>query len=279
MCYITFMQNIFISTIRFSVVLGLALSVFVGEAFAAPILTPASVTAISNTSATLTAKMANPSARNTAVWFEWGDTANPTTVIGQRDILGEGYFQGYLSGLTPGTTYYFRAAALEGGVTVYSAVVAFTTRGGASNVPNANTVQLNTISSSGVTSATNPANVVTTSTANTTNTTVATPAPTVVKANTSAVKTTSVAKTSNTKTDNPCVGVQGGTTIGNIVGTAAVGNSVGILPGTLLGWIALLIGLLIVFLIAAMILDSVEERRKAREEAKRKRLEREKETE
>lgn len=273
------MQNIFISTIRFSVVLGLALSVFVGEAFAAPVLTPASVTAVSNTSATLTAKMANPSSKNTAVWFEWGDTANPTTVIGQRDILGEGYFQGYLSGLTPGTTYYFRAAALEGGVTVYSAVVAFTTRGGASNVPSTNTVQLNTVSSGGITPVANTANVVTTS-SNTTSGAVtpvsqtASVAQSATKTKTSAVKTTS-----NTRVDNPCIGVQGSTAIGNTAGTAAVGNSVGVLPGTLLGWVSLLVGLLIVFLIAAMILDSIEERRKAREEAKRKRLEREKEIE
>ncbi len=275
------MQNILISTIRFSVVLGIALSVFVGEVFAAPVLTPASVTAVSNTSATLTAKMANPSARNTAVWFEWGDTASPTTVIGQRDILGEGYFQGYLSGLTPGTTYYFRAAALEGGVTVYSAVVAFTTRGGVANVPNTSTVQNNTVSLAGATLGSNTANVVTTS-SNTTSGAVA-PASQTASVAQSVTKTktnTSTAKTtSNTKTDNPCVGVQGGTAIGNTAGTAAVGNNMGVLPGTLLGWVSLLVGILIIFLITAIILDSVEERRKAREEAKRKRLEREKEIE
>lgn len=275
MCYIVLMQNILISTIRFSVVLGLALSIFVGEAFAAPVLSPASVTAISNTSATLVAKMANPSSKNTAVWFEWGDTPNPTTVVAMRDIFGESFFQGYLSGLNPGTTYYFRAGALEGGVTVYSAVVAFNTRGAVANTPNTSTVQNNTVSLAGATVNSNTANVATASS----NTTSGATSQTASVAQ-SATKTNAVpAKTSNTKTDNPCVGVQGGTAIGNTAGTAAVGNSVGVLPGTLLGWVALLIALLIVFLIAAMILDSVEERRKAREEAKRKKFEREDEME
>jgi uncharacterized membrane protein len=263
------MQNIFISTIRLGAILGLALFVFAGEVFAAPILAPASVTAIANTSATLTAKMANPSPKNTAVWFEWGDTPNPTTVIGQRDIFGEGYFQGYLSGLNPGTTYYFRAGAMEGGITVYSSVVAFTTRGGTVNTPNASTVPLNTVSLGGATPVANTTGVAA-ATVSKTEVPTAT-----VKSNTSAIKTNS-----NTKTDTPpCVGAQGSTAIGNVAGTAAVGNSIGVLPGTLLGWVSLFVGILIVFLIAAMILDSVEERRKAREEAKRKKLERERETE
>ena len=267
------MQNILISTIRFGAVLVLALSVFVGEAFAAPALSPASVTSLSSVSATLTAKMTNTSSRNTAVWFEWGDTPNPTTVIGMRDIAGEGFFQGYLSRLSPGTTYYFRAGALEGGVTVYSSVVAFTTRGGVAAVPNTNTVQLNTVSTEGSSSSS------VTNTAATVNTTsaVTTPAPKVAVREQATTKTTAVQKASNTKTDNPCDDTQKGSVTRNTAGAAAVGNTVAVLPGTLIGWVSLLIGLLIVFLIMAMVLDSIEERRKAREATKKKKLEREEE--
>lgn len=273
MCYIRQMQNILISTIRFGAVLVLALSIFVGEAFAAPALSPTSVTSLSNTSATLSAKMTNTTSRNTAVWFEWGDTPNPTTVIGMRDIAGEGYFQGYLSRLSPGTTYYFRAGALEGGVTVYSAVVAFTTRGGVTAAPNTNTVQLNTVSTEGSSLVTN-----TTAAVNTTSV-VATPVSKTVVQEQAATKTASVQKTSNTKTDNPCGDNEKGAVVKNTAGSAAVGNTVAVLPGTLIGWISLLIGLLIVFLIMAMVLDSIEERRKAREAAKKKKLEHEAEIE
>lgn len=266
------MQNILISTIRFGAVLVLACSVFVGEAFAAPALSPASVTSLSNTSATLTAKMTNTTSRNTAVWFEWGDTPNPTTVIGMRDIAGEGFFQGYLSRLSPGTTYYFRAGALEGGVTVYSAVIPFTTRGGVTAAPSTNTVQLNTVSTDGSSLVTNTAAVGNTASV------VATPAP--KPAVQKIIRDQATAKTiSNTKTDNPCGDTQKSASVKNTAGAAAVGNTVAILPGTLIGWISLLIGLLIVFLIMAMVLDSVEERRKAREAAKKKKLEHEEETE
>lgn len=258
------MQNILISTIRFGAVAALALTVFVGEALAAPVLTPATATVTSNTTATLVSKVSNPGYKNTAVWFEWGETPTPTNVVGMRDVYGEGFFQGYLSGLKPGTVYYYRAAAMEGGVTVYSSVVSLTTRGGAAD-PATNTVQMNTNSAG-----------VSTGGANTTNTT-ATPAPQASAASTNVKESTSGANTKTTTTQKAAVSKSPARD--NTAATAAVNNTSGVLPGTLIGWVSLLIGLLIVFLIFAMIIDSVEERRKAREEAKKKKLEREAEVE
>lgn len=268
------MQNIFISTIRFGAVAVLALSVFIGEAFAAPVLMPANATAVSETSATLVGKVSNPGYKNTTVWFEWGDTPAPTTVVGMRDVYSEGSFQGYLFGLKPGTTYYFRAVAMEGGATVYSSVVTFTTRSGAVGTAVTNSVQGSVVSSGVSTQAVSTTGVVTTPVSQT-----ATVAPSTVQTNTSAVKTTAVQKASNTKTDDPCVGDKESIATKNTAATAAVGNISGVLPGTLIGWVSFLIALLIVFLIFAMIFDSAEERRKAREEARKKKLEREAETE
>jgi hypothetical protein len=236
------MKNIFISAVRFGAIVVLTFSVFAGEAFAAPVLTPSTATAISDTTATLIGKVANPGYKNTTVWFEWGDTPNPTTVTGMRDIFSEGFFQGYLSDLKPGTTYYFRAVAIEGGVTAYSPVIAFTTRGGTGSVSTVSSVQ-------GISVSQNAAGTQSTA-----------------KENSATSKTVATQKISDTKNDNTAA-------------MATVGNTAGVFPGTLTGWVALLIGLLIIFLIVAMILDSVEERRKAREEAKKKKLEREKETE
>lgn len=233
------MKNTYISMIRFGAVAVLALGMFTSEALAAPVLLPATATSISDTTATLMGKVANPGYKNTTVWFEWGDTPNPTMVTGMRDVFSDGFFLGYLHDLKPGATYYFRTAATEGGVTTYSPVVSFTTRGGevvaqpVTQVTSAPVSQNNTATSSAT------------------------------KTNKPVTKTVVAQKISDTKNNN----------------TAAVGNAGGVLPGTLIGWVSLLIGLLIVFLIIAMILDSIEERRKAREEAKRKRLEREKETE
>lgn len=244
------MQNILISTVRFGVVAAIALSVFVSEAFAAPVLTPATATAISETTATLVGKVANPGYKNTTVWFEWGDTPNPTTVTGMRDVFSEGFFMGYIFDLKQGTTYYFRAVAMEGGVTTYSPVVVFTTRGGIVSTSNANSVQTTSVSTGGSVSTANAAKTKTASAS-------------VAQANTPVSKTTSSEKSSNTKNNN----------------TATVINTAGVLPGTLIGWVALLIGLLIVFLVFAMIVDSAEDRRKTREEAKKKKLERENEQE
>lgn len=251
------MQKIFISTIRFGFIIAFALSVFVGEAFAAPLLTPAYATAISDTTATLVAKASNPG-YTTTTWFEWGETPTPTTAIGMRDISGEGFFQGYLNGLKAGTTYYFRAVAMEGGVTVYSPVVTFTTRGGAVPTPSTSSVQANSVVTGGPAQTTSTTNVPTTPTSQ-----ITTVSPTITKAPTPVTKKTVVQKTSNIKNDN----------------TAAVSNGASTLPGTLIGWVSFLIGLLIAFIIVAMIIDSAGERRKAREEKKKKKLERENEEE
>jgi len=239
------MQNILISTIRFGAIAVLAFSVFIGEAFAAPVLTPASAATVSETNATLVAKMANPGEHNTAVWFEWGETQALGNSAGMRDIFGEGFFQGYLRNLKPGTTYYFRAGALEGGVTVYSPIASFKTRGGAEDAPVASVTQ-------GATVSTAPASLATSNTVSAPSNTAQSSS--LVAKNTNTSNTTNTAKNTTTNSN-----------------TAAVANAgSGMLPGTLIGWIALLIALLIIFLIFAILLDSVEERRKAREAARKK---------
>src|SRR3989344_6722657 len=254
------MQNILISTIRIGAVAVLALSLFVNEAFAAPVLTHTAEKEILETSATLVSRVVNPVRHNTTVWFELGETPTPTNIVGMRDVYWEAFFEGHISGLKPGTTYYFRAVAVEGGSTVYSPVSSLVTRGGAVSNSVNNSVQMNSVSAG-----------VSTGVANTTSATVASevktsaPAPVSKIVSTQNTQKVAVAKNSNTRE--------------NTTATAAVSNTSGVLPGTLIGWVALLIGLLIVFLIAAMIIDGVEERRKAREEAKKKKLERENETE
>lgn len=128
------MKNILINTIKYGSILGLGMIAFAGQALASSVLIPPSVTSLSDTKATLVSKVFNQVPNNTTVWFEWGNTPAPATVVGLTDIFQQGYFQANLNNLNPGTTYYFRAVAFEGGTTTYSPVVSFTTTGGAAPV-------------------------------------------------------------------------------------------------------------------------------------------------
>ncbi|MBN2100197.1 MAG: fibronectin type III domain-containing protein [Dehalococcoidia bacterium] len=89
--------------------------------------TPA--TSVGNTGATLNGNLgALGTASPAEVFFEWGLTArygNPTT---PQAMTGAGDFAFALGGLTPGTTYHFRAKALGDGM-VYGDDMTFTTTG------------------------------------------------------------------------------------------------------------------------------------------------------
>lgn len=222
-------MNFLIPTIRFGAVASIAFFVFANEVFAAPVLTPPTAFGVSETSATLSVKAFNPVDRNTSVWLEWGDNPYPTNVIGMRDIFNEGYVEGYLRGnLEPGKTYYFRGAAMEGGVIVYTPVMSFATKN-----------NIRTITTTTVVNHTNVVNT-TTSINNTATTQTVMQRQTTAEAKNSAKSTT----TTNTQT------------------AAALGASSGLFPGTLIGWVALLIAMLLAVLVGHMIYEQTEKRKK-----------------
>lgn len=109
-----------------TVVLGIALFAFVGDALAAPVLTPATATRVTENSATIIGHVSNPY-KNSTVWFELFDKSGATTAVAVQGIWNEGTFEWNLRELNQGETYSFRSAAMEGGVTVYSPVATLTT--------------------------------------------------------------------------------------------------------------------------------------------------------
>jgi hypothetical protein len=123
------MNNTLISAIRVGLFAGVLFFALASDVFAAPVLTPATVTTVSETTATLSAKVTAPQLEKATVWFEWGDTASSSTAVGLRTIFETGFFEADLRDLRPNTIYYFRAVAMQGGVTVSSLTTSFTTKG------------------------------------------------------------------------------------------------------------------------------------------------------
>lgn len=221
---------------------------FAQISFAAPVLTPATVSGVSRTSAILVAKVSDAGKNNVSVWFEWGETSSlEKTPVGIRDIYGEGYFQGNLSDLKEGTTYYFRAVAMLGGEKVTSSTSTFTTDGGTKSVAE-----------------TSAENTVTTTKDDTQTAVSAQPkktvsAPVEEKVATATNKDVVIA-TINTKSVSVA-----DTNIASVLGA---GN--GVLPGTLIGWLVLFIAILAVVILVHMIYTQKVERKKALEQAKTK---------
>ena len=216
------MNNTLISAIRIGFIAGALFFALASDVFAAPVLTPATVMTVSETTATLSAKVIAPPFEKATVWFEWGDAPSSNTAVGLRTIFESGFFEAGLHDLRPNTTYYFRAVAMQGGVTVSSPTTSFTTKG-----PVANTVTKI------------PPPTITTVVHDTKTIVVTVPATT-----TAASVTTSVSKTTTSN--------QG----------ASVISAGGVLPGTLIGWIALLISIFVALLIILMILEASEKRKK-----------------
>lgn len=239
------MNNIIFQTIRAGVVLGIALFAFVGEVFATPILTPTETIQIAETTAVLVGHVDNTN-KTSVVWFEWneGSSMYSPITIGMKSIYSNGYFQGYLKNLKPGTVYSYRAVAAEGGTTVYSPVVSFRTKGG-TVAPSATTVLYPS-----------PTFVAPVQTVAQTQAVVQVP----VKKK----STTPVATAKKAPSATVVATTKDGFTNGSVNTATVLGAGDGVLPRTLIGWIALLIALLIAILIGRMIYESSEKRKKAR---------------
>lgn len=220
------MNNIIFQTIRAGAVLGIALFAFVSEALAAPMLTPVTVTRITDNSATIIGHVSNPQ-KNSTVWFEVYNNFGAPTSVAVQGIWNEGTFEWNLRDLNPGQTYSYRAVAMEGGATVYSPVSSFTT-----SVPKPTSVTVSYQSQAPVVTQT--------------------PAPKVTQA--------VVVKQATT---TPVV-TKDGFTNGNTA--AVIGAGGDIFPTTLIGWMALLVSLLIVILVGRMIYESIEKRNKKKED-------------
>ena len=77
----------------------------------------------SGTQAVLSGELMSGSA---SVWFEWGTTQTAlTNTTPITTMTAAGTFTKTISGLSTGTTYYYRAAARVSGLTVYGTVLSF----------------------------------------------------------------------------------------------------------------------------------------------------------
>lgn len=240
------MNNIIIQSIRVAVVLAIALFAFVSDVFAAPILTPASATYITENSAKLVSSVSNPH-KSTAVWFELIDGSGASMAVGAQPPLYDNginvNFEHSLYGLNPGQTYKFRSVAMEGGVTVYSNPSSFTTK------------SPKTISST-VAYQSNSQTVTQVSKTTEQKTTQTTKATTQVK---TVKEDAPIAPTIAEEAVN-----KDGFTNRNSATVIGAGNS--LFPSTLIGWLLLILAILIATLIGRMIYESTEKQRKTLDE-------------
>lgn len=236
------MNNILITGFRVGIIMIGIFFAFAQDVFAAPSLVPVFAQNTSETATVLTATYTDPAAHSgdfATVWFEWGNTPDPTrmAVVDSHNIFVGATFTRRLDGLNPNTMYYFRAAVMSGAAVTYSPIQSFVTKGGGQTVDvrtvNTNTTNINTVTSSTYTN---------TDTVNTAN---------VSQSNTaSAKKVTSTAPKTT------------GSTNANTAVVFGAGSSM--LPGTLIGWVALMIALLTVVLLVHMIIESQDRRKKRR---------------
>jgi hypothetical protein len=224
--------NIF-QTIRVGIIVGIAFFAFASDALAAPMLTPVTVTRITENSATIIGHVSNPQ-KNSTVWFELFNNGGGATAVAVQGIWNEGTFEWNLRDLNAGQTYSYRSVAMEGGVTVYSPTSSFTAL---SPKPVSTTFVYQSNSAVNTTQTTTQAPVQ--------KTVAATPAPAPV------VKKEVV--------ETPVV-PRAGFTNGNAAAVIGAGN--GMFPTTLIGWIILLISILVVGLIGRMIYESTEKHHK-----------------
>ena len=237
------MNNIFITTIRFGAILGLAFFAFIHQAFAAPIVTPVQVSANGSGAVALYAKAAAADSWDSVtVWFQWGETPAPTNVVGMGTVFSQGgtfeQFRSSVNGLTPGVTYYFQSVSIQDGVTVSSPVSAYKVPGGTQPVA---PVYVAPVATTVVAPAQSAQNVVVNRTI-------------VVKPVVQAESTTaqSVQNAQNTGSSVEAI---------NPNSAAVIGASGDIFPQTLVGWIGLMIALFAMVIIMKMLSESFGGRR------------------
>lgn len=227
------MNNIIFQSFRAITVLTIALFAFASDVLAAPVLTPATATHITENSAKLVSSVSNPH-KSTAVWFELIDGVGAPMAVGVEPPLYDNginvKFEHSLHGLNPGQTYRFRSVAMEGGATFYSQISSFTT-----TIPKATSVTV----------------------AYQSNSQTITPALKTTQA------VTPVTGIKNTATTTPVVTEDGFT---NRNTAAVIGSGSDIFPNTLIGWILLLISILVAILVGRMIYESTEKRKKPLDE-------------
>lgn len=211
----------------------LAVLAFPVVSFAAPTLSPASVGGISETSATLVVQVESPWKTST-VWFEWGETPSLGNTLGMFALWYQGFISAQLSSLKPGTTYYYRAVATEGGERIESAVSSFKTE--SKPVPVApKTIYVSTVAQQETIVKETPKKAVAQETAK----------------EASAQKVVSEAK--ETK-------VISSTDTRNMASVFGFGE--GMFPETLVGWVALIVTLVFILLIIRLIFESTEKNHK-----------------
>ena len=244
------MNNNIFPVIKYSSLIVLGLFSYTFTAFASGlVLTPATVTSVSETSADLVARVTSEGWAYPSVWFEWGETqALEKPVAGMTTIPSTANFYARLSDLRPQATYYFRAVAMDrDGYKITSPTVSFTTK--STEVPVVITPVVVTPTVSPTTYKDTTQTTKTSSIAK----------KTVVASSKSTEKSTTVAKKSDT------------TTTATNANVASVIGAGGPLPTTLIGWILIFILVFVVVLLAHMIYKSNAER-KLLEEAKKKAL-------
>lgn len=218
------------NTVRAGVVFGVALFSLANTAFAAPALTPVTVTDMTTDSAKIVGHVFNPY-KNSTVWFEIFNNGGSPTTVAVQTLWHEGRFEWILRDLAPGQTYSYRSAAMENGTTIYSPTSSFTIPLTKPVAPITIALESNTIS--------------------TTKTTV--------------VKNTEVV-TPKKEGTAPVVAIAPKEGFTNSNSAAIIGAGNGMLPATLIGWILLLIVTLVAVLVGHMILVSIERRKKPHHE-------------
>lgn len=224
-----------------------------GSALAAPMLTPAEATMVTDTSAVLVGRVVNPNGTS-SLWFELSEASSfaAPNIAGLQRISYDATFKTKINNLTPGTVYSFRSAAMDGGVTVYSPTLTFRTSSPAGS--SATVVTSGSLSSQSGTPLGGGQNSV-----STIETQTSTPTQT---------QTTTIAQeqTKQVVVPSPVDGF----TNENKNAAAVIGSGNGIFPTTLIGWILLLISLLAALIISVMIYEASEKRKRALEEKKKK---------
>ncbi len=101
-----------------------------GTAPVPPGASTGTATSVSSSGATLNGNV-NPNGSATQAWFEWGTSSSALTSSTPAQPVGSGTssqsFNHNLTGLGPGTTYYYRVAASNSAGTMKGTVVSFTT--------------------------------------------------------------------------------------------------------------------------------------------------------